>query len=643
MKLACPTCGAEVEFRFDDSFVRVCDSCRSAVARSDRGAETLGTFADLVAIDSPLRLFASGEYAGMSFLLIGMAQLQHASGGVWQEWYAKFGSGTWGWLSEAQGRLYMTFERPGVAVLAANAAPVAGIEDLSPGAQVTIEGSHLAVGERGTATYTSALGEIPYRLAPNTTFRFADLSDGRGAFATLDYGDDASEPAVYAGREVTAAELKISGGEQPVAQTAKTGAALLCPNCGGSLELRAPDQSLRIACPYCADLIDVEHGQLSIIAKQETKPTPEIALGSKATLIEGELTVIGYVGRSAFIDGSWYPFEEYLLHAPNLGFRWLVSSDGHWSYIQPVATGAVTHEATPVYDGVKFAHFQRSVLRVDVVLGELYWRVTAGETVEANDYIAPPAMLSREYSADEQNWSLASYMTPSEVNQAFGNLLTLRRPTGVAPNQPYSRGVGTVIVLCTIALFAVGIVKCKASNPTLQFASQITIPVGTATPPEPPPAEAEPGAEPPGHVVFSDPFPLDHRNIEISTDAELDNNWAYVAIDLVNETTGDVISFDHSLEYYSGYDGESWSEGSRGDSQVLGPVEPGKYMLRVEAQQGSPAPITARISVVQGVFRGHWFWLALGVLAVPFVVVWWHASRFRKKQWENSNVKDHAS
>ena len=30
MKTACPTCGAEVEFRYDDSFVRVCAHCRAA-------------------------------------------------------------------------------------------------------------------------------------------------------------------------------------------------------------------------------------------------------------------------------------------------------------------------------------------------------------------------------------------------------------------------------------------------------------------------------------------------------------------------------------------------------------------------------------------------------------------------------------
>jgi NMD protein affecting ribosome stability and mRNA decay len=54
MKTTCPQCGAEIEFRFDDSFVRVCGHCRAAVTRTDRGVETLGKIADLMPMQSPL-------------------------------------------------------------------------------------------------------------------------------------------------------------------------------------------------------------------------------------------------------------------------------------------------------------------------------------------------------------------------------------------------------------------------------------------------------------------------------------------------------------------------------------------------------------------------------------------------------------
>src|SRR5688500_9302525 len=94
MKTACPSCGAEIEFRYDDSFVRVCTYCRAAVQRTDRGVDSLGKVADLVPMQSPLRLFASGDLGSQSFILVGMAQLRHAAGGLTQEVYVMF-SGAW--------------------------------------------------------------------------------------------------------------------------------------------------------------------------------------------------------------------------------------------------------------------------------------------------------------------------------------------------------------------------------------------------------------------------------------------------------------------------------------------------------------------------------------------------------------------
>ena len=679
MIVGCPSCGAEVEFRYDDSFVRVCGHCRSAVVRTDRGVDTLGKFADLVPIASALKLFAEGRYGSAGFLLIGMAQLQHAAGGVWQEWYAKLDGGQWAWISEAQGRLYLTFERPDV--------PVPPISALAPGAQVPLAGATFTVAERGTATYTSALGEIPYRLVPGSSFQFVDLSDGRGGFATIDYGDGTAPPSVYLGYQVTPQGLGITGGEaQPQLVKPTTGARLACPNCNGSLELRAPDQTLRVACPYCNSLVSVESGTLSIIARQGKKPILPIALGAKATFLEGELTVIGYVGRSAYVGGSWWPFEEYLLYAPAIGFRWLVCSDGHWSYVQPVAAGAVTTGLAVKYDGVAFERFQAGELRVDSVLGELYWRVAVGERVLSEDFIAPPAMLSREVNQNEENWSLSTYLAPEEVQRGFGTKLSLTPPIGVGANQPGPTGLGKVTALVTVAFFAVGIGKCASAPAAVKLDQDFTIPMLAANKPPSPDdparsmkdiedalaaarrsdpgrpalpstgdplavgagAEAVPApdagsaapSEPAGAVMFSRSFQLSSgRNLSFDLSTNVSNNWAYAVFDLVNEDTGAVVSFDKSIEYYSGYDSDgSWDEGSRTTDEVIGPVEHGNYVLRVEAQHGGLGDVTLHVKIRQGVFRWMWFWIGLGILAVPFGIAGRRASRFRKQRWENSSL-----
>jgi hypothetical protein len=664
--VGCPTCGAEVEFRYDDSFVRVCGHCRSAVVRTDRGAETLGTFADLVPIPSALQLFAEGRYGTTGFLLIGMAQLRHAAGGVWQEWYAKLDGGQWAWLSEAQGRLYLTFERPDVAV--------PSIAALAPGTSIELAGATFTVAERGTATFVSALGEIPYRLVPASSFQFVDLSDGRGGFATIDYGDGSEPPAVYVGYQVTPQGLGLSGGEaQPQLAKPATGARLACPHCNGSLELRAPDQTLRVACPFCNTLVSVEGGTLSIIAKQAKKPTLAIALGTKGTFLDGELTVIGYVARSAYVDGSWWPFDEYLLYAPSVGFRWLVCSDGHWSYVQPVATGAVSVGLDAKYGGVSFKRFQNAELRVDSVLGEFYWRVQAGERVRSDDYIAPPAMLSLEATKDEQNWSLSTYLTTKDVDKAFGKSMGLASPVGVGPNQPYAVGIGKVTALVTAAFFAVGIGKCASAPASEKLRQHFSVPMnaGKATPvsavdpslapaidsslapvidptePAAPPAPTPPAgsdaapAEPAGDVKFSDKFQLDGgKNVVFDLSSDVNNNWVYATLDLVNDATGSVVSIDKTIEYYSGYDSDgSWTEGSTTADEVIGAVEAGTYVLRVESQHGGLGSVDLEVAIHQGVFRWLWFWVFLGVLAIPFGFVGMHAYSFRKRRWENSNIR----
>src|ERR671937_2166565 len=107
---SCPACGAQVLFKTGSSVVVVCESCNSVVARTDRGVEDVGKVADVVESGSPLEVGLRGVYLGVAFELTGRAQLGHAAGGFWDEWYAAFSDGRWGWLAEAQGRFYLTFQ-----------------------------------------------------------------------------------------------------------------------------------------------------------------------------------------------------------------------------------------------------------------------------------------------------------------------------------------------------------------------------------------------------------------------------------------------------------------------------------------------------------------------------------------------------
>src|SRR5215213_8165674 len=446
----CPSCGAQIEFKSGQSIVVICEYCRSAVARTDRDLKDLGKVAEVVETGSPLDVGLRGKWKDVPFELTGRAQLGHEMVGQWDEWYATFSNGWLGWVAEAQGRFYITFQYPvpeGVQLPAFDqlqlGQPVPGLPWPTP----------LMVAETGRATGRGAKGEIPYLLTPGETYYYADLSGAERAFGTLDYNE--SPPLVFLGHEVTLAELGITTTRAPEREERRVDAASLsCPNCGGPLELRAPDKTERVTCPNCNSLLDVNQGRLEFLKALEKQWfQPLIPLGTVGEVPEGKMTVIGAMARSVTIEGTTYFWSEYLLYNPQIGFRWLVHSDNHWNYVQAVPPGEVYEVArSATYRNKRYRIFQDAQAQVESVLGEFYWKVEAGENVRGVDYVAPPYMLSKEVSTvyvsdpedptkqqratGEINWSLGTYVPVPQIEKAF-SVTGLPRPSGVAPNQPY--------------------------------------------------------------------------------------------------------------------------------------------------------------------------------------------------------------
>src|SRR5438105_7542341 len=160
VKVSCPGCGGPIEFKIGSAMVSVCPYCRSVVARGDRKVEDLGKVAALADTDSQLEVGMKGRYEGVPFYLTGRTQLGHQAGGTWDEWYAAFADGRWGWLAEAMGRYYLTFAaQAGNTVLPA-------FDDLTPEQRLTLPGaaSPLVVNETGIATLAGAESATPWRI-----------------------------------------------------------------------------------------------------------------------------------------------------------------------------------------------------------------------------------------------------------------------------------------------------------------------------------------------------------------------------------------------------------------------------------------------------------------------------------------------
>ena len=647
----CPACGASIEFKSGQSIVVICSYCRSAVARTDRDLKDLGKVAELVETGSPLDVGLRGTWRGISFELTGRAQLGHEMGGQWDEWYATFSNGWMGWLAEAQGRFYLTFQYP-----VPEGARIPSFDELELGQRVPglPQQATLIVAETGKATALGAKGEIPYLLTPGETYYYADLSGPDGGFGTLDY--NASPPLVFLGHQVTLADLGITTTKAPEREHRQVGSAQLnCPNCAGPLELRAPDKTERVTCPNCNSLLDVNQGQLKFLKALKKSPfQPVIPLGTSGEVPEGKMTVIGAMMRSVTIEGTTYFWSEYLLYNPQIGFRWLVHSDDHWNYVQAVPPGEVLEGAGKAsFRGKSFKIFQDSPATVENVLGEFYWKVEAGESVAAVDYVRPPEMLSKEVSyvaavklegaespegnqgtsrkkkkptTGEINWSLGTYLPVADVEKRF-NVSGLPRPSGVAPNQPYLHKwiYKYWLILLGLTLLA-GFIALVSSGSTREVFSQaVTLP---------PLASAEAT-----QVFFSEPFELaGRRNIRITAESPVNNSWVALEGDLINEDTGLVQSFPIEISYYSGVDeGESWSEGGPKDTAYSSAMPGGKYVLRVEGQwEQWQQPASINLKIEQNVTHGINLLLALIVLSiVPILMAFYHF-RFEHRRWAES-------
>ena len=627
----CPSCAGPIEFKAGSTLVLICPYCRSAVARTDRGLSDLGKVAEIAESESPLKLGLKGVFNGNRFELTGRAQLKHESGGYWDEWYATFSNGWVGWLAEAQGRFYLTFYQP-----LPNGTALPSFDQLQIGQPVPEipAPAPLQVTEKGVATSVAADGEIPYQLVPNEQSQYADLTGKNNSFGTIDYS--ISPPWVFIGQQVSLADIGLADARPAEREARRTTAAGMgCPNCGGPLALVAPDKAERVTCPNCNSLLDVNQGNLSYfktLTPPADAPSFLLQVGMEGTFSgDVKFKIIGAVVRSVTIEGITYYWHEYLLYNPSIGFRWLVHSDNHWNFVEPVNPAEVENSGIYApggyikYNGTKYKIFQDAPAVVQYVQGEFYWRVEQGETVRAIDYVAAPVMLSQEVTSNEVNWSAGVYMTNAEIEKAFG-ISDLPKPWGVAPNQPFTGSFYyTWGLLPLVLLFLVAMIMIPLSGLTTTIFSQQVVlpPMTSATQPQ---------------TAFSTPFDVKpNRNVRITASAPVDNSFAELDIDLINDQNDEVESVNIPIEYYSGSDSDgAWTEGSKEQDATLSSLPGGKYTLRVEGTwQNWQQPMPVSVKVEQNVFRGVNFCCAFIALAiVPIFGV------IRKWSFEHSRWKD---
>lgn len=625
----CPNCGGSVEFKAGTSLLTVCPYCSSAVARAGGDItrlEILGQVAPLAEVGSPLQVGTRGKLGGSTFTLLGRAQYDFGAG-PWNEWYASFDDGRWGWVAEAQGQVWVTFEK--------KAEDLPTFDAATPGRHLWIGSDRFTIAERRDASLVSAEGELPFPTAPGSSFRYCDLHGPQRAVGTLDFGNGSEVEHLFVGEAGTYRDVFGAGIEDAFRQVrAELAVGLNCPNCGAGIELRVPDSAQRVTCGRCDSVLDCSEGnQLFLLQSQKRSPRDTfLPLGATGELFDERYTVLGQLERSVQYEGIFYYWEEYLLHAPAVGFRWLVLENGHWNFVEPAAAGGVLELGGTVrYRSVDYKHFSSAMARVESLRGEFYWKVEVGETVSAHTFVKPPYVLSKEASASEINWSQGQYVEPEMVWAAFGKKVRLPRPKGVSPAQPnpHRKKVRSMVragAWLSALLLLVGV------------GSSFTQPGHTVV-------DATFPIEPESSKtwVSTEPFTLAGRgNMGISATAPVSNSWLYLHGQLVHVRTNEIVPFGVEVSYYHGRSGgESWSEGSRRRTVFLGELLPGEYVmkLRPEWARGSPPSPSVRLVARSRVFLWSHLLMALFLLWILPGIATVQYLGFEKRRWAES---DHA-
>ncbi|HYW14507.1 MAG TPA: DUF4178 domain-containing protein [Longimicrobium sp.] len=646
----CPSCGAEIRFRWAGAVQTVCEHCSSILVRRDVDLAAVGRVSEPPPVTSRIHLGTQGTYQQRRFTVVGRIAYAWESG-AWSEWHLAFADGRSGWLSDAQDEYAVTFAVPGAPAL-----PPA--DTLRPGDAVPlgIPGGPFSVGTVTRARYAGVEGELPFEYWGKGDTPFVDLRSDKGTLATIDYSE--SPPLLFAGEFVEFAALALKDLREPGLRRIEGTQALNCPGCGGTVTLRRPGESVNAVCDYCLRVLDVSDSEaLRVVQKFNdcVRVQPLIPLGSTGRMHGAEWTVLGMQQLTIRVEGVPYSWREYLLHAPERGFRYLTEYDGHWNDVvvlkaPPAATR--TNRKEPVtLNGERFRPFQHATSETTFVLGEFPWQVRQGDKAKSDDYVSPPRLLSREETPGEVSWSLGEYLPPARVWEAFKLPGNPPAPRGTYANQPSPhaghRRLWPLFTVFAVLLLAAVIFRTAGGNqPVFReegLVAQNAVPEQAAPlspfqvqgQPGPPPMATRDAAE---DVYVSPPFTLGGRpsTLRVAVRTDVSNAWAGFEMTLVEQNTGRTREFSEEVGYYAGVeDGERWSEGSRNGSATVPAVPAGTYRLVVAPQ--ASAFVRYDVHVTRDAPLVWLYLLALVALLVPPAVRGLQHASFEQARWMESD------
>lgn len=488
-KVACPGCGAEVNFLSAASVMAVCAYCKTTVLKDAQTVRNIGKMSEVIEDYSPIQITTAGVFEGTGFSVIGRIQVKYDAG-FWNEWYVQLDDGSNAWLSDASGQYAFTREMKA----APSGLPAFG--SLGPGKTLRLGGDVFTASDVRTAQCTGGQGELPFVVGEGWQARVADFRSGR-KFVTLDYSDASSgegmrdaqpgeplklpeapegSPTVYAGRAVTLPELKcqLLRGEDQITDSAgrykgKVG-NLECPSCGSPVAF-SPGMTTHLVCPAChgeADLSGPKAEAIaaaSQVAAESKSVATTLQLGATATIDGAKYTVLGVIRRrdtSAEAGDTEADWTEYELYTPGKGFLWLVETVKGWDRAEVLdewPTGAAGSDEISL-SGAKYKQLYAYPAVVTYAAGSFNWRVSVGDRVDVTEYSCGIARLAAEKDEHEITWSRSMGISANSVRLWFGQNVKADKPGLSAEEGDYRKLARKLLT----ALFFLNIIPILATD-----------------------------------------------------------------------------------------------------------------------------------------------------------------------------------
>jgi len=223
-------------------------------------------------------------------------------------------------------------------------------------------------------------------------------------------------------------------------------------------------------------------------------------------------------------------------------------------------------------------------------------------------------------------WSRGEYTSGRQIWQAFRLPGNPPAPSGVYPSQPSPfagkvRSAWSLWLWMMVALAAMILFFMVGSGGQLYSQSYNYHPQST------------------GEASFVTPeFDVTGRasNIEVAINTDLQNNWLYFNLALINSQTDQAFDFGRELSYYN-QGGET--EGSKRDHVLIPSVQAGKYYLRVEPEGDAKSTevVQYEITVRRNVPNYAFFILAALALCIPPLIVSIRAGSYETARWRESD------